>query len=156
MKNGQLFLDSVAPKGFVHLNWFQKLFHQLWFPLVCLVVLIVTTVLTRVVLRSQANAYGFWLTLTTTALTLIFIAGLVVFLLTGISEFAYGNIPLLITVILAIPLVLIPLTLGEAVLTFLPRAGGTALMRSTTALTALTTLIFLIWLNYWNLLGWRF
>lgn len=156
IKNGQLFLDSVAPKGFVHLNWFQQLFHQLWFPLVCVVVLIVATVVARVVLRSQANAYGFWLTLATTVLALVFIAGLVVFLLTGIGNLAHGNIPVLITVILVIPLLLIAFTLGETALTVLPQVGGTATMRSVTALAALTTLVFLTWLNYWNLLGWRF
>jgi CubicO group peptidase (beta-lactamase class C family) len=156
IKNNQLFLDSVAPKGFMHLNWSQQQFHQLWFPLACIVVLIVATILTRVVLPSQANTYGFWLTLAITVLALVFIAGMVVFLLTGIQNLAYGTIPLLITVILAIPLLLIALTLGEAALTFLPQAGGTVAMRSTTALTALTTLAFLIWLNYWNLLGWHF
>jgi CubicO group peptidase (beta-lactamase class C family) len=156
IKNDQLFLDSVATKGFVHLNWLQQLFHQLWFPIVCLVVLIVATVLARVALRSQLNAYGFWLTLATTVLALVFIVGLVVFLLTGIGNLAYGTMPLLITVILAIPLLLIALTLGEAALAILPQAGGTVAMRSTTALAALTTLVFLLWLNYWNLLGWRF
>ncbi len=156
MKNGSLFLDSVAPKGYTHLNWLQQQFHQLWFLLVGLVVLIVATVFARVILRSQANAYGFWLTLTTTVLALVFMVGMVVFLLTGIGNLAYGTIPLLIIVILAIPLLLIPLTLGEAVFTILPQAGGTALMRGVTALAALTTLAFLVWLNYWNLLGWRF
>jgi CubicO group peptidase (beta-lactamase class C family) len=156
MKNGYLFLDSVAPKGYLHLNWIQQLFHQLWFPLACLVVLIVAAVFARVVLRSQSNTYGFWLTLATTVLALAFIVGMVVFLFTGIGNLAYGSIPLLITIILAIPLLLIPLTLGEAVFTLLPQAGGTALMRGTTALAALTTLAFLIWLNYWNLLGWHF
>lgn len=153
VKNGYLFLDSIAPKGFVHLNWMQQLFHQVWFPLVCLAVLIVATVVARVILRSQANTYGFWLTLFTTVLALIFMIGIVVFLLTGIGNFAYGTIPLLITTILVIPLLLIALTLGEAIFTFV---GGTALMRGTTALAALTTLAFLVWLNYWNLLGWRF
>jgi CubicO group peptidase (beta-lactamase class C family) len=156
IKNNYLFLDSVAPKGFVHLNWFQQLFHQLWFPLACLAVLIVATVFARVVLHLQPNAYGFWLTLTSTVLALVFIVGMVVFLLTGIGNLAYGTISLLMTVILAIPLLLIPLTLGEACFTLLPQVGGTAAMRSTTALVALSTLAFLIWLNYWNLLGWHF
>ena len=156
MKNGYLFLDSVAPKGFVHLNWLQQLVHQLWFPLACLVVLIIATVFTRVVLRSQVNAYGFWLTLTTTILALVFIVGLAIFLLTGIGEFAYGNTPRIIMIILVIPLLLIPLTLGEAIFTLLPQSSGTALMRSSTALVTLATLALLAWLNYWNLLGWCF
>jgi uncharacterized membrane protein HdeD (DUF308 family) len=57
---------------------------------------------------------------------------------------------------LAIPLLLIPLALGETVFTILPEVGGRTLARSTTALVALTTLAFLIWLKYWNLLGWHF
>jgi CubicO group peptidase (beta-lactamase class C family) len=156
VKNNNLFLDSVAPKGFVHLNWLQQIFHQVWLPLVCLVVLIVATVVARVVLRSQPNAYGFWLTLATTVLALVFIVGMVVFLLTGVENLAYGDMPLLITIILVIPLLLISLTLGEAVFTILPQAGGTALMRSSTAVVTFTLLALLAWLNYWNLLGWRF
>jgi CubicO group peptidase (beta-lactamase class C family) len=156
IKDGKLFLDSVAPKGYQHLGWLQQLFFQLWFPLVCLVVLVAATVFVRIVLPSQANAYGYWLTLTLTILALIFVVGLVVFLLTGMRELAYGNISLLITLVLAIPLLLIPLTLGEAVFTLLPQAGGTVLMRSGTALVTLATFALLAWLNYWNLLGWRF
>ncbi len=156
IKDGKLFLDSIAPKGYQHLSWLQQLFFQLWFPFVCLFVLIATTVFARITLRAQGNVYSYWLTLSTTVLALVFIVGLVVFLLTGMQNLAYGNISLLITVVLVIPFLLIPLTLGEAVFTLLPQAGGTALMRSSTALVMLATLALLTWLNYWNLFGWHF
>lgn len=156
MKDGKLFLDSVAPKGYQHLNWFQQLLFHPWFPLACLIILGVATVLARVTLRSQGNAYSYWLSLATTIVALIFLVGLVVFLLTGIANLAYGVVSPVILVVLVVGLLLIPLTLGEVALALVPRWGGGALPRFASALAAFAGIALLTWLYYWNLLGFRY
>jgi CubicO group peptidase (beta-lactamase class C family) len=155
MKDGKLFLDSVAPKGYQHLNALQQLLFQPWFPLACLVILIVATVIARVTLPSRASALGYWLSLATSAVALIVLVGLVVFLLTGIGGLAYGNISPVIIAVLAVGLLLIPLTLGEATLALVPQWGGGVLSRSSSALTALAAAALVMWLYSWNLLGFR-
>lgn len=153
LKDGYLFLDSVAPKGYQQLGWLEQLFFQPWFPLLCLVGLIAAAAMVRVALPAQTHPYGYWLALSAAVLAVGFAAGLVAYVVFGMGGLAFGTIPPMLKLLLLVPLAVGLLALGAGAVALVPQWGGGVLMRSGLGLTAVTSAAFLCWLYYWKLLG---
>jgi CubicO group peptidase (beta-lactamase class C family) len=157
-----LFFDSKPPRGYVRLSWFDTLMFQPIIPLSSLlgfaIALILTFVFARtartVLLETHRGAY--WLTLLTSALALIFMIGLTTYLMLGFADLQAGIISPILIGLLTVGMMLVPLTLGAAVVSLVPQWTGGGLLRVGTTITAFAGVVLLTWMNYWNLLGFRF
>jgi hypothetical protein len=91
------------------------------------------------------------------ALNLVFVAGLVVRFGQVLSSVFYGT-PAYFVALLVIPLLTAILTVGLVVFTVLAWRDdyGSVLERFHYSLIAVAALVFMWFVNYWNLLGFRF
>jgi hypothetical protein len=74
----------------------------------------------------------------------------------GFQAYLFGEVSLVWWAVFALPVILIPLTLGLAVFTLLPWPEADLFRHVPYAIAVLSTAGLLLWANYWNLVGWRF
>jgi Beta-lactamase len=157
-----MFLDSKAPRGYVRLGWFDNLMFQPLFPIVCGLGFLIATIIAFIALRTSASPFTqvqrstYWLTLLTSTLAVLLMVGLGAYLFLGFTDVLTGHISPILVGLLALGLLLAVLILIQAVVVFIPVWTGDGLLRVSTSLSVLAGVALVAWLNYWNLLGFRF
>jgi CubicO group peptidase (beta-lactamase class C family) len=152
--NALLFFDSAAPRGYRRLTWYEGLLFRLWLPVALVVVLF--SALAFALFDRQALPAARWLTIGTSGVVLAFTLGLVAYAVLGFGPYLFGEVSPVWWAVFALPVLLLLLTIGLGVSILLPWPGASLLghVPYAAATVAATTLLF--WLNFWNLIGWRF
>lgn len=151
--NQMLFLDSVPVRGHRKLAGYETLFYQPLVPAGLLLVPLVVMVFAMIDRSSPLVVRR--LMSVNAALLLLFLVGLVAFGLFGFMAYIYGNLSPLWWIVFALPIVLIPLSIGLAVRSMWPQSTWRLARRMPYALAALAIIMLLVWAHYWNLLGWH-
>jgi CubicO group peptidase (beta-lactamase class C family) len=157
-----IFFDSKPPRGYVRLSWFDSLMFQPFVPILSLLGFAIALMLTLFVARTASTVLlethrgAYWLTLLTSVLALLFMVGLARFLILGFTDLQAGIISPILIGLLTLGVMLVPLTLAAGVVSFVPQWTGGGLLRIGTSIVAFSGVVLLGWMNYWNLLGFRY
>jgi hypothetical protein len=132
------------------------------FLIVCGLGFLIAAIIAFIALRTSASPFSqvqrntYWLTLLTSTLAVLFMVGLGAYLFVGFTDVLTGYISPILVGLLAIGLLLLGLVVIETIVAFIPIWTRGGLLRVGTSLSALAGIALVAWLNYWNLLGFRF